>query len=1035
MPWSIRWFLTLACTGVLALAAKADSTLPDRALAALREDAELTDVQFLDAQQGWAVGDRGVIWHTADGGRTWRLQDSGVACRLESVSFIDPQNGWVAGGTTEPYTHATTGVLLRTRDGGRRWEADARMTLPALKRVKFLNQQVGWALGESSALFPSGAFATDNGGRTWNPLPGAMWNGWLAGDFVDPVTGALAGRKGALATVRRRGLEASRTPAIGLRGLRKLQLDPVAQTIQQPGPQGDAPSRAMGRGWLVGDGNLVLTTEDLGATWQTPHGAWPEIFEQFDWSALFARGDHCWVAGTPGSRIVRTADGGRTWQVQATGQTLPLRAIWFSDPQHGWAVGALGVILATADGGKSWQRQRSGGTRAAFMAAYSVVEAIPVELFAKLSAGEGYLGVGELLGRADVEDARPQVARAADRGRDAIVLAGGSALEAAWQFPLRPQGIATRGEHVTAAWDLANDGAGVAKLEARLVRQIRTWRPDVVFTHSASPRGEDALGHVVNQVVMRAVEKAADPTRYPEQVTQAGLEPWKVRKVFTSLQAGQSGSTQLETAQLMPRLGRSVADLSALPRGLICEDFAPSPASLAFRLSMNALSQETAQRDFFTGIVLHPGGDARRLLADTGAESLDLVRGAAQRQRNVQAILDRSHDSPAAGQLLGQVRDLVESLDGPLAGQVLYQLADRYFRAGQWELAAESFDLLVQKCPEHPLTAAANVWLVQYYASSEATWRAQRSQRVHSAETIPMAGDLPQAKSEVRLASALSIDNARQNDRPAQAIAAAKLLERARPALHLEPALQFPLSTAYRQSGYPRDAERYLLHVRRTRPHDAWWACAEAEAWLAQPATGVPPKPIWHCVSAATKPHLDGKLDDEVWGRAARTPLRSSHHDDAEWPAVAQLAYDEGFLYLAVECRKAPGIDYASSTEPRPRDPDLATHDRVTFHFDLDRDFATHYSLTIDHRGWTGESCWGDRTWNPTWFVAATGTEGNWTAEAAIPLDELHSQFPASKTVWALGVERIVPGAGFQSWSLPASTRVQPEGFGFLVFD
>ena len=33
-------------------------------------DAELTDVKFVSATHGWAVGDRGVVWHTADGGRT-----------------------------------------------------------------------------------------------------------------------------------------------------------------------------------------------------------------------------------------------------------------------------------------------------------------------------------------------------------------------------------------------------------------------------------------------------------------------------------------------------------------------------------------------------------------------------------------------------------------------------------------------------------------------------------------------------------------------------------------------------------------------------------------------------------------------------------------------------------------------------------------------------------------------------------------------------------------------------------------------------
>src|SRR5438105_1177842 len=50
-----------------------------------RADARLNDVTFVDPQQGWAVGDAGVIWHTTDGGQHWEQQSSGVDCRLESV--------------------------------------------------------------------------------------------------------------------------------------------------------------------------------------------------------------------------------------------------------------------------------------------------------------------------------------------------------------------------------------------------------------------------------------------------------------------------------------------------------------------------------------------------------------------------------------------------------------------------------------------------------------------------------------------------------------------------------------------------------------------------------------------------------------------------------------------------------------------------------------------------------------------------------------------------------------------------------------
>jgi hypothetical protein len=52
-------------------------------------DAILRDVMFIDAQHGWAVGDCGAIWRTADGGKHWEQQLSGVDCPLQSVHFVD----------------------------------------------------------------------------------------------------------------------------------------------------------------------------------------------------------------------------------------------------------------------------------------------------------------------------------------------------------------------------------------------------------------------------------------------------------------------------------------------------------------------------------------------------------------------------------------------------------------------------------------------------------------------------------------------------------------------------------------------------------------------------------------------------------------------------------------------------------------------------------------------------------------------------------------------------------------------------------
>ncbi len=202
-------------------------------------------------------------------------------------------------------------------------------------------------------------------------------------------------------------------------------------------------------------------------------------------------------------------------------------------------------------------------------------------------------------------------------------------------------------------------------------------------------------------------------------------------------------------------------------------------------------------------------------------------------------------------------------------------------------------------------------------------------------------------------------------------------------------------------------------------------------------------------------------MDEEIWRKVKPVTLVSARHDDDDWPAVVGFAYDADFLYVAISCKKqgtgdggrgamtetsprfsgeGPGVRAESelnseTKEVRPRDADLNAHDRVDILLDIDRDYATYYRFTVDHRGWTAESCFGDSRWNPTWYVAAKETEQTWTVEIAIPLDQLVEKAPRPHDAWAIGVQRTVPGVGFQSWTTPASTDILPEGFGYLIFD
>src|SRR5689334_23426676 len=102
--------LPLAAVIVAALAAPAAAQPP-----IAFDDAAVHAVQFVDASEGWAVGDDGVVWHSIDGGATWERQKTGTRASLRAVHFQSPYTGWAVGRLDQ--SGGSVGVMLRTTDG------------------------------------------------------------------------------------------------------------------------------------------------------------------------------------------------------------------------------------------------------------------------------------------------------------------------------------------------------------------------------------------------------------------------------------------------------------------------------------------------------------------------------------------------------------------------------------------------------------------------------------------------------------------------------------------------------------------------------------------------------------------------------------------------------------------------------------------------------------------------------------------------------------------------------------------------------
>ncbi|MBI5673544.1 MAG: hypothetical protein HZC50_09970 [Nitrospirae bacterium] len=55
-------------------------------------------MRFTSPQEGWIVGERGMLYRTTDAGLTWSEGKSITLSSLFGLSFPDAMHGWASGG-------------------------------------------------------------------------------------------------------------------------------------------------------------------------------------------------------------------------------------------------------------------------------------------------------------------------------------------------------------------------------------------------------------------------------------------------------------------------------------------------------------------------------------------------------------------------------------------------------------------------------------------------------------------------------------------------------------------------------------------------------------------------------------------------------------------------------------------------------------------------------------------------------------------------------------------------------------------------
>jgi photosystem II stability/assembly factor-like uncharacterized protein len=241
---------------------------------------------------------------------SWTILETGVTARLRGISAPSDQVVWASG---------TGGTVIRSITGGQTWQRRAIPGADALdfRDIDAFDENIAYALsignGDASRIY-----RTSDGGETWT----------LQLANTDP----------------------------------RVFLDAMAFW---------SPERGIAFSDSV-DGRFVIFRTDDGKTWtqiasESLPAAVPEegAYAASGTNVAVYGSAHVWIA-TSRSRVLRSADGGRTWNVAATplpsGSASGIFSIAFRDERHGVIVGgdyqktseAIDNAAVTSDGGATW---------------------------------------------------------------------------------------------------------------------------------------------------------------------------------------------------------------------------------------------------------------------------------------------------------------------------------------------------------------------------------------------------------------------------------------------------------------------------------------------------------------------------------------------------------------------------------------------------------------------------------------------------------------------------------------------------------
>ena len=297
----------------------------------------IMDIKFLNANTGYVLGFfqlESKIWKTTNGGMTWVTQTTDGANYLNTLFFIDENNGYSAGGSLGS-------EIIKTTNGGENWLLVEYYNNPALSDIYFLDQTKGVAAGEDGCVMVS-----TNSGLNWTRTGSPSNMGVSSVVFTDSQTGFGFGSGNIYLKTTNGGTNWSEED-FGFSSNKQFL---------------DAQVTPDGKIHAIGNYGTILISENGGTNWQINSSVTENTLSEI----LFVNNNTGYaVCGYGSGDILKTTDAGETWVSQINQYHTPMYGLSFTDAETGYIAGSID-IKKTTNGGTNWFNVYSSTTNEIF---------------------------------------------------------------------------------------------------------------------------------------------------------------------------------------------------------------------------------------------------------------------------------------------------------------------------------------------------------------------------------------------------------------------------------------------------------------------------------------------------------------------------------------------------------------------------------------------------------------------------------------------------------------------------------------------